>query len=56
MARPSTSGDWTAFLAEHFGFDTAVGWITVSLELFTEHLQAPPDQPSSANFPESHRD
>ncbi|MBC2908247.1 hypothetical protein [Streptomyces cupreus] len=74
MARPSTSGDWTAFLVElhgffetcdacvdqalaaHFGFDTAVDWITVSLELFTEHLQTPPDQPSPANFQESPRD
>ncbi|MEU9395763.1 hypothetical protein AB0D86_37910 [Streptomyces sp. NPDC048324] len=33
-------------LAAHFGFDTAVDWITVSLELFTEHLQ---HQPSPAN-------
>jgi hypothetical protein len=29
-------------LAAHFGFDTAVDWITVSLELFTEHLQSSP--------------
>jgi hypothetical protein len=39
-------------LAAHFGFDTAVDWITVSLELFTEHLQQPPP----ANSPENHRD
>ncbi|SFN95958.1 hypothetical protein SAMN04487980_104037 [Streptomyces sp. cf124] len=31
-------------LTAHFGFDTAVDWIAVSLELVTEHLQptAPP--------------
>ncbi|MFE0418359.1 MULTISPECIES: hypothetical protein [Streptomyces] len=28
-----------AALARHFGFDTAVDWITASLELVTEHLQ-----------------
>jgi hypothetical protein len=71
MAKPSATGDWTAFLAElhgffatcdedvdealaaHFGFDTAVDWITVSLELFTEQLQ---QQPSPANFQENQRD
>ncbi|MFD8726269.1 hypothetical protein ACFV2H_52325 [Streptomyces sp. NPDC059629] len=26
-------------LTAHFGFDTAVDWITASLELVTEHLQ-----------------
>ncbi|MEH0628552.1 hypothetical protein [Streptomyces stelliscabiei] len=39
-------------LAAHFGFDTAADWITVSLELFTEHLL----QSSPANRPENHRD
>jgi hypothetical protein len=34
-------------LAARFGFDTAVDWITASLELVTEHLQ---QQPSPANF------
>jgi hypothetical protein len=29
-------------LAAHFGFDTAVDWITASLELVTEHQQIPP--------------
>lgn len=43
-------------LAAHFGFDTAVDWITVWLELLTEHLQTPPDQPSSANFQRTPRD
>ncbi|MEV0210873.1 hypothetical protein AB0H97_37400 [Streptomyces sp. NPDC050788] len=57
MTGPTTSGDWSVFLAElhgffetcgkevdkalaaHFGFDTAVDWITASLELINEHLQ-----------------
>jgi hypothetical protein len=45
--------DVDAALAAHFGFETAVDWITVSLELVTEHLQP---QPSPANFQEIHRD
>ncbi|MDX3775955.1 hypothetical protein [Streptomyces europaeiscabiei] len=40
-------------LAAHFGFDTAVDWITASLELVTEHLQ---QQASPANFRKDQRD
>ncbi|MGW9030908.1 hypothetical protein ACWGQ5_44005 [Streptomyces sp. NPDC055722] len=36
-------------LAAHFGFDTAVDWITASLELFTERLQQHPHPLSPAN-------
>jgi hypothetical protein len=43
-------------LAAHFGFDTAVDWITAGLELATEHLRARPNQPSPANFQENPRD
>lgn len=45
--------DVDAALAAHFGFDTAVDWVTVSLELVTDHLQP---QPSPANFQEMNRD
>jgi hypothetical protein len=38
-------------LAAHFGFDTAVDWITAGRELATEHLQSSP-----ANRPENQRD
>lgn len=45
--------DVDAALAAHFGFGTAVDWVTASLELVTEHLQP---QPSPANFQENQRD
>lgn len=41
-------------LACHFGFDTAVDWITAGLELVTEHLQLQHATP--ANSMENPRD
>ncbi|MBK3629132.1 hypothetical protein JHN59_30790 [Streptomyces sp. MBT49] len=38
--------DIDAALASHFGEDTAVDWITASLELFTEHLTGQPFNPA----------
>jgi hypothetical protein len=40
-------------LAAHFGFDTAVDWITAGLELINEHLQ---QTASPANSPKDQRD
>ncbi|MGW2183718.1 hypothetical protein ACWCXX_38070 [Streptomyces sp. NPDC001732] len=42
-------------LAAHFGFDTAPDWVTAGLEMVTEHLQAPPHQPSPAKSQENLR-
>lgn len=30
-------------LADHFGFDTAVDWLTAGLELLAEHLRERPE-------------
>lgn len=38
-------------LADHFGFDTAVDWAIVTLELFTEALTPPQPPPLGCQLP-----